>query len=54
MVEVSKRVPHLVQKGHSYYYRLRVPLALQAAYGKAEVTEPLGRLSQPQAAGGDH
>jgi integrase len=46
---MAKRVPGLVQKNNSYYFRLRVPVNLIAAIGKKEVTEPLGRLSQPQA-----
>ncbi len=50
MVTMAKKVPYLVQKGHSYYFRIRVPAALKAAYGRAEVVEPLGRVSQPQGA----
>lgn len=50
MADMAKKVPHLVQKGHSYYFRIRVPKPLIEAFGRAEVTEPLGRLSQPQAA----
>ena len=47
---MAKKVPYLVQKGHSYYFRIRVPAALKDAYGRAEVVEPLGRVSQPQGA----
>ena len=47
---MAKKFPHLVPKGLSYYFRIRVPKALEATYGRIEVTQPLGRLSQPQAA----
>ena len=49
MSEVIK-VPYLIQKGHSYYFRIRVPKPLVEAYGRLEVTQALGRVSQPQAA----
>ena len=41
MAVMAKKVPHLVQKGHSYYFRIRVPKALEANYGRIEVTQPL-------------
>ena len=49
MSEVIK-VPYLSQKGRSYYFRIRVPEPLVEAYGRREVTQALGRVSQPQAA----
>ena len=45
-----KKVPNLTQKGHSYYFRIRVPKHVLEAYGRREVTQALGRVSQPQAA----
>ena len=50
MTAMEKRVPHLVQKGHSYYFRIRVPAPLVASFGRKEVTQALGRVSHPQAA----
>lgn len=50
MADMAKKVPYLVRKGHSYYFRIRVPAALIEAFGRAEITQSLGRLSQPQAA----
>jgi len=47
---MAKKVQGLVHKNNSYYFRLRVPVNLIAAIGKKEITEPLGRLSHPQAA----
>ena len=47
---MAKRVPGLVQKNNSYFFRLRVPANLIASIGKKEITVPLGRLSHPQAA----
>jgi integrase len=49
MVEAMNRVPGLRAKGHSYFFRLRIPGPLQATYGRSEVSEALGRLSYPQA-----
>lgn len=37
-----KKVPNLTQKGHSYYFRIRVPKHLLDAYGRLEVTQALG------------
>ncbi|MDO9355451.1 MAG: site-specific integrase [Solirubrobacteraceae bacterium] len=47
---MSKRVPHLIRKGHSFYFRIRIPVGLVGSYGKAELTIPLGNISQAQAA----
>lgn len=47
---MAKKIPHLVQKGNSYYFRIRVPKPLVEAVGRTEITQALGRLSHPQAA----
>jgi hypothetical protein len=47
---VSKKVPHLVRKGNRFYFRIRVPQQLVPALGRTEVTQPLGNISQAQAA----
>jgi hypothetical protein len=46
---LSRKVPHLVQKGQRFYFRMRVPEPLVEQYGK-EVTKALGDVSKAQAA----
>ena len=49
-IMAKKKVPALHLKNKSLYFRLRVPLPLVEAMGKNEISAPLGRVSQPQAA----
>lgn len=49
MVKAMNKVPGLRSKGHSYFFRIRIPGPLQATYGRTEVSEALGRLSYSQA-----
>lgn len=46
MTAMAKRVPHLVQKGHSYYFRIRVPATLGGLL-RAQGNHPGSRPHQP-------